>query len=404
MKQDRSETDAGHVAHAQEAWRQLCRQLESTGARALAETLVAAEIDVAEGLRYLTRIACLCLEIKVENTDAVHPYFGRNIGPTRKMGGDNPVGHYASAPIDGYDTYRITGIKGTAGWVSFQLMRSPSAVAQGMSVMGGALLLPELVTTNDGRFEIVVSPDHHDGNWIQSDPHVELLLVRQFFDADSAVMPMDLAIENLTRGGLRKQVLALDDIVRKVASARDYFALIVPWMQGMVRLNRDHSVNCFETADGGVQSAGGVPGGSPITGYWRLASDEALVMTVAPPADCYYWDVQVGNCWYESWDYRHFISGLGGSQVEQNPDGSVTLVLSEQDPGTTNWLECAGHTEGHMAIRWQAIAGPPPKPDCRIISMARLPEVTGHLHRVTAEQRRRERQRRHLAVEQRFRL
>jgi hypothetical protein len=392
------------IEGAQAAWRQLCQRLEATGQRALADVLAPWEPNLAEGLRYLARILCLSLESKLENTDSLHPYLARNIGPIRKMGGDNPLGHYLDTPINGEDRYRIAGKRGSAGWVSFQIHRSQAVVAQGLSIFGGCLFLPDLETDEAGNFEIVVSPQPHPGNWIQSDPHSELLVIRQFFDDETAVRPMDLTIENISRGNLPKRPLTLEDITRKLDEGAAFFQLMVPVMQGMVRSNREHSVNCFETADGAVQSAGGVPGGSPITGYWRLEPDEALVMNVTPPEDCYYWDIQVGNCWYESFDYRHFISGLGGRQLEKNADGSVTLILSEQDPGTVNWLQCAGHTEGHMAIRWQAIAGEPPKPACHRAKLSEISQLAGHLRRVSERERQMQQRARRRAVEQRFRL
>src|SRR5581483_350666 len=40
--------------------------------------------------------------------------------------------------------------------------------------------LGELDVASDGRLEIVVSPDPHDGNWLPTDPRARLLLIRQY--------------------------------------------------------------------------------------------------------------------------------------------------------------------------------------------------------------------------------
>jgi Protein of unknown function (DUF1214) len=389
---------------ARQAWQEFCRRLDATGQEALAKSVVPGELDLAEGLRYLTRIACLCLEARMENTDGAHPYIARNIGPIRKLGGDNPHGLYLDTPIDGRDTYRIRGQKGSAGWASFQIQRCHAALGKGLSIFGGHLLLPALQTDAQGRFEIGVGPEPQAGQWIQSDDYSEVMVIRQFFNDPDDVRPMDLSIENLSRGHTPKRPLTLADASQKLAGAGQLFQLMVPVMQQMMRSNRERSLNCFETADGGGVSVGGVPGGIPVTGFWQLAEDEALVMDVMPPADCPYWDVQVGNGWYESFDYRHFISGSSDRETERNADGSVTLVLSERDPGRVNWLECAGHREGHMAIRWQAIAGAPPAPRCRVVKIAELARHAGHLREVSAAERAQQRRRRRRAVDARFRL
>ena len=31
----------------------------------------------------------------------------------------------------------------------------------------------------------------------------------------------------------------------------------------------------------------------------------------------------------------------------------LRFVVSERDPGVTNWLECTGHRRGYLQIRWQ---------------------------------------------------
>ena len=84
----------------------------------------------------------------------------------------------------------------------------------------------------------------------------------------------------------------------------------------------------------------------------------------------------MGNGWYESFDYRHHFSGLGCKQAHTNADGSVTIVLSQQDPGTRNWVETAGHREGHMAIRWQ-LSETLPIPQCSVIDVGQAAQFTG---------------------------
>jgi hypothetical protein len=121
----------------------------------------------------------------------------------------------------------------------------------------------------------------------------------------------------------------------------------------------------------------------------RPEPDEALIVRVVPPSPCAYWDVQVGNGWYESFDYRQHFSGLTCDGAHIGDNGTVILVLSEHDPGTVNWLETVGHRAGHIAIRWQ-LTKELPVPETQVVPVGDVATVTG-LPRVSPEQRSRER-------------
>jgi hypothetical protein len=177
----------------------------------------------------------------------------------------------------------------------------------------------------------------------------------------------------------------------------------VPVMQGEL-LGKAHSINHFASDLGDPTSThGGVPGGNAVTCRWQLEPDEALLIEVTPPTPCPYWDVQVGNGWYESWDYRHHSSGITARQAVLNADGSVTLVLSQRDPGTVNWLEAAHHRQGHLAVRWQLSEGQLPLPECTVVKADEVAKITG-LPAISPERRRLQRRARRHAVERRFRL
>ncbi len=391
------------LAIASDTWRAYCAALERTGLEALERCMTHDEIDLAEGLRHLARMSRLTSQSGMENNDSAHPYLARSLGPTVKMGGDNPCGLYLSAPINGTDTFRVAGSRGSAAWVSFMSQRNHECFAHGLGVFGDAIFAIDLAVDDDGSFEMRLSPDEHAGNWIQTDRFSATLMVRQFFGDWDDVRPMDLTIENLSRGDEPKATLTLDEAVARLARGTESFAAFVPRMQGEM-LAKGDSVNAFATDIGDPTSKfGGVPGGNAVTSRWRLEASEALLVHVLPPTPCPYWDVQVGNGWYESWDYRHFFSGLTHRQAALHDDGSVTLVLSERDPGTANWLETAGHREGHIAIRWQLTDGQLPLPDCRVVAVDDVATLTG-LPAVNAAERRDQRRAHRAAVEARFRL
>ena len=214
---------------------------------------------------------------------------------------------------------------------------------------------------------------------------------------------MDLTLENLTSGGDHPAPVTLDAVIAGLKRAAGLFAFMVPMMQGEL-LGKGAQKNAFKTDIGDPTStSGGVPGGNAVTARWSLEPDEALIVRVTPPTPCAYWDVQVGNGWYESFDYRHHFSGLTCEGAVLADDGSVVLVVSDQDPGVENWLEAGGHREGHIAIRWQLTEGHLPIPETTVVSVSDVADVT-KLPAVPPEERARRRAQLADSFDARFRL
>jgi hypothetical protein len=367
------------LEQATSAWTDFCRSLERVGNEALADCITHDEIDLAEGLRYVSRLARLTLTSAAENNDAGHPYFWTALDPHRKMGGDNPQGLYLSAPINGTDTFRVRGTGGSARWVSIIVAQ------QGPPPFGAGLFLPDLDFRSDGSFEVTISRDRHDGNWLQTTERSTSILVRQFFPTPDDVTPMQLTIENLDATSETPPVFTLADAVGGVRRAQGMYSVMAPLMLGEM-VEKGKNKNAFKTDIGDPTStSGGVPGGNAVTARWALQPVEALVVRVTPPDPCAYWDVQVGNGWYESHDYRHHFSGLTCEGVHLEDDGAVVLVLSERDPGTANWLEAAGHREGHIAIRWQ-LTEDLPIPETQVVAVSEVAALSG-LPRVSPAER-----------------
>jgi hypothetical protein len=224
-------------------------------------------------------------------------------------------------------------------------------------------------------------------------------LIRQFFGTPDDVEPMELTIENTTVGATVPTPLSLDAAIQGVLRSAAMFSRSIP--RFLDELASKPAPNTFKTDIGDPTSGGGVPGGNAVTARWLIEPDQALIIRVRPPVPCEYWDVQVGNGWYETFDYRHHFSGLTDAAAFSD-DGLVTLVLSEHDPGTVNWLETAGHRAGHIAIRWTLTEGRLPLPETELIPVSDVRQSTG-LPTVTFEERAAERALLEQSVERRFR-
>ena len=95
-------------------------------------------------------------------------------------------------------------------------------------------------------------------------------------------------------------------------------------------------------------------------GYFQLADDEALVLTITPN-NAGYFEVPVTNDWTITNNYWDEQTSLNNTQARANPDGSYTLVVSPTQPQLTggtsvwNWVSTGGLNQGTMAIRFQEI-------------------------------------------------
>lgn len=95
-------------------------------------------------------------------------------------------------------------------------------------------------------------------------------------------------------------------------------------------------------------------------GYFQLADDEALVLTIRPN-NAGYFSVPVTNDWTITNNYADEQTSLNNLQARSNPDGSYTLVVAPVEPllpGDTsvwNWVSTGGLNQGTMAIRFQRL-------------------------------------------------
>jgi hypothetical protein len=75
----------------------------------------------------------------------------------------------------------------------------------------------------------------------------------------------------------------------------------------------------------------------------------------------------------ESLDYRYHRIHVNKGTAAYEDDGSVTIVLAHEDPGSKypNYLETAGHNLGGMLFRWIGAEEHPPI-EARVVKFADL--------------------------------
>ena len=225
-------------------------------------------------------------------------------------------------------------------------------------------LVDELEVDADGNFEVVLSAEERDGNWMRIEGAHPTLTVRHFFYDWDTEAQSSLRIERL--GGpveapaatvdpdivVSRQLVALGDFVHDNLQFFLQFGAAAPANGFLPPIDR--------TAIGAAAE------NKPVIGRWELGADEALILEVEPPEGVY-WSYSLGNPWWETIHYGRHQSSLNGHQVVVDSDGLVRVVLCGRDPGCANWLDTAGHTNGAMILRCVRTTTAP-TPRARLVS------------------------------------
>jgi len=350
-------------------WEDFCDTLKRAGMQVLRSEAPATVLDRAEGWRYLTRLLRVGLAMHLEYADPDFPGFFAPSHETAKIGGDNPDNLYLMARVNGAHEYVIRGRRGTVPYLSFGTQKG-GYETDGRMLQTGFLDGDTLQTDKDGNFEIVLSATHYKGNWLKLEPDSNTVIVRQTFLDRKREQPAQLAIAR--RGGAaRPEPLSAERLERGLANAAGF-------VEGTARLFADWAQrfqaheNALPPADQAMcQRVGGDPNIFYYHSYWELGPHEALVVRIPFIPDCRFWNLQVGNYWMESLDYRYHRICVNKHSAKVDADGSVTIVIAHHDPGHPNWLETAGHGSGTLCMRWVG-ARSPVHPATRVVRAAEL--------------------------------
>ena len=383
------------------AWQDFCQRLKGAADVVFDENAPTDLQSQTEGIRYLSRLIAFGLDLNLEYNDPLFPELLRYFDPTRrKQGGDNPDAFYLGARISGSETYRLHGKRGSARYLIFTILEPKEGVPGGHALYGSPQAqLPgdELQHGNDGSFELFLSPEPQEGNWIQTTPETSWFTIRQFFGDWLREEPMSVQIERVGATGPPPS-LSAERLTDALAAAGSFVggsaAFWVEWLE-----RYGHEKNFFApNVPSGLSAA---PGGNLNHCVWEVAADEVLLIEVTPVA-CSFWNFELNNYWMNSTDYRYHLSSLNGEQAVLEEDGSVRIAVSHADPGIPNWLDTAGFPVGFISNRWMRAASSP-IPDTRLLKLADLPDALPEKSkRITAQERVDQLRDRKRGVERRF--
>lgn len=355
-----------------EAWAEFCDSLKAAGEQVLRPEAPHDAFTRAEGYRYLTRLTRIALDMYMECNDPAFPVFYRPSHETAKIGADNPDNVYERAQIDGNFDYRICGSRGTVAYLGFVTLAGGYGEDGRNEPTGTLDTHGELEVDDHGNIELILSSQPQPGNWLPMTPATNTVLVRQtFLDRDSETSAQ-LKIERIDKAA-RPEPLSPQKFVSNLRATAGF-------VQGTARLFADWSAsyqdkpNQLPPADQALcQSVGGDPNIYYYHSYFELAEDQALVIDVDTIPECDNWNLQVDNYWMESLDYRYHQIHVNKHTADYADDGSVRIVISENNPGVPNWLETAGHRNGTLCFRWIG-AKEIVHPKARVVALASLRE------------------------------
>jgi hypothetical protein len=359
-----------------QSWEEFCDTLKAAGASLTFPGTPQDPFSQAEGYRYLTRLTRAGLMAFVEHADPKSPALHRVVHETVKMGADNPDNFYQTAAISGEYEYRIRGKRNTVKYLGFGTQIGHYGQGGGMPP-SGYIEASEIQVNEDDTFELILSCQKQDKNWLPMAQDSGSLVVRQTFLDRSTEIHADLIIERISRdkqgnitafnepSQLTPQIIdeGLRSTSTLVAGASLLFA---KWARDF----SSHS-NELPLFDQDVSNAaGGDPNIVYYHSHWALSDDEALVIEVMPPT-CEHWNFQLNNYWMESLDYSHYTIHTNKHLAHYQADGSIRLIVTRFDPGTPNWIQTTGHESGTMCFRWIR-AEDHPQPNTQVVKICAL--------------------------------
>jgi hypothetical protein len=316
-----------------------------TDAIAEAEKLVAAaphietEADLLEGLQYLAGCIAACTHLAFDY-DRDHPFLQSGTGPFTKMGLDNPDTLYFGTRLHANHDYVVTGRRGTTTDLSFQLLGG-EYTDDNVPASQAAFDDRELEIAADGSFEWRVRPTSPGQ-----------LVMREVY-GDWSALRGTLAIARLDTAGTAPPPLTSQTIEKRYATAgKQLVQRVKTWLQFPQWFYLDLPVNTMVAPR---LTPGGLATQYSSVGHFDLRPDQALVITV-PVSDAPYLGFQLGSLWYISLDYINHQTSLNNTQAQADPDGKVRMVVTDQNPGVTNWVETLGHRRGYLQFRWQRVS------------------------------------------------
>lgn len=338
-----------------------------------------------------------------------HNWFGRSVTGTRILY-DNPDTIYRMMAVNSTSSYVISGKFGPGE----RPAETTFSVLTGLGGKTAVVLNAKDMDINpDGTFTVTVSSKPGalgEKNHLQIPTDTTLIVARNTLSDWNAQEPMSLSIERV--GGPRNSLFAqiggfdipgLGPTVSGNPFLTNLVSLVPPlpfmprFLQGLessvilalgLRMEPQYMDVATKDSSGKTKppnvftdpesNATFLSTQVQSPGYFQLADNEALVLTIKP-GDAGYFVVPVTNDWTITKNYWDQQTSLNIAQSVANADGSYTIVVSPTDPGVANWVSTGGLNQGTISIRFQDVDTAPgaelPKVSSQVVALSDLGTV-----------------------------
>jgi hypothetical protein len=308
--------------------------------------------------------------------DAPHKWFGY-VFPGASGIGDNPDSVYRTTFVDGRGRYELVGKLSRMPPTQFTFetgratpgMRldkplTPGAVDVGVQI--GMLTGRTLKVERDGSFRIIIGGDPVSyGNYLPTNAGLTEVSMRDIL-GDWNQQPNKVEIHRLDAG--KGAALSRAELTHRVAA--DLSTFVRFWLDAGLRWTGKAAENALL---GPLPRDGGF--GFISNCRYKIAPGQALVATV-DPRNAEYFSIQAVGPWSIAPDVRKHTSSLNKTQSAAAADGTITYVVSPDDPGVANWIDTGGFREGYLLMRWQAMpAGVKPSELVRRFEIVTLAQI-----------------------------
>lgn len=321
------------------------------------------EADVLDGYRWALSLLRVASEAYIWG-DADKPILVDVIGPYLKWGGDNSDAFYQLAPVDPSRSYRVTGNRGDAVYLSMTVYGGPDDGRYSDRIID-TINDRDLAPDADGNFEFIISAQEQQGNWLKLEPDAVFILTRDYLTDPGTDRRVQWRIEALDDTPRRLDSRA--DLSRRMRAARTWIreqAAMAP-----VRLPANELQVPYPVPSRTVGWAAG--DAAYAMGAYELQPGQALIIEGTSP-ECVFWNLCLWNPFLHTYDYTRERVTINGAHVTYEPDGSWRIVVSDTDPGHPNWVSTAGRSKGLIWLRWFLPEVTPDPLRCRVVDVAEL--------------------------------
>ena len=339
-------------------WQQFAWRLADASALVRAPDTPDDPVTIADGYQVLPRVLRLAWEYAHEYADPERPILFKSTDAYMNNGWQTNDAIYYSAIIDGSQTYRLTGSRGTAPFIELTANEGFDGM-QGASVMVGSLMEDTLEVDAEGYVDVLIGPNILPHEGLRTTPSTNFIFLRQYAHAWEGTEEAVLRIERVGGNGLHlrssQRAPTTDEIAHSLGVTLEY---MLGYLQayhtratGLLKIARNKMID-FNTE--GPDPGSTMPAGHRFgVAMYEIEAHEMLVVEFEPK-EAPYWAFQTGNFWGETPAYREdYSTSLNDRDIAHEIDGSVRLfVIQGACPAeVANCLSTVGRTVGSLIYR-----------------------------------------------------